>query len=43
MRERLRANGNTATLYDVNIHAHTLSRIVCMRYALRVVQRLSNS
>lgn len=28
MKEELQANGNTATIYDVNIHAHTLSSMV---------------
>ena len=34
MKEKVRANGNQATMYDVNIHTHTL---FCMVLALQGV------
>lgn len=40
MKEKLQANGNTETIYDVNIHGHTLSCMFCMLFALQGVQPL---
>lgn len=42
MKQKLRANGNTATIYDVSIHTHPVSCMFCMLYALQGVQRLSH-
>lgn len=39
MEEKLQADGNTVTIYDVNIQ--TLSCMLCVLYALQGEQRLS--